>query len=377
MAATVADLRRSELLDTLPEDALVALSARARRRTWAAGEPIFDRGAVGSSLHIVLSGAVEIRPTVDDDTRLAYLEAGENFGELAVFDPAPRSAAAVADQETVTLEVDRADLEEVLLDRPTAAMRIMGSMARSLTENKEEVTYINKHLDQLVKERTSEVRETQLEVIRRLGFAAEYRDEDTGAHIYRMSNYAAELSKRVGFTDDRAEVLMNAAPMHDVGKIGVPDRILLKPAKLDADEWEIMQAHTIMGANMLAGSRSSTIRLAGRIALTHHEKWDGSGYPHGLAGEDILIEARICCVADVFDALTSVRPYKQAWTFDAALEEIESQSGKGFDPVLVTEFTSMQDQLQEIHDRAQQIGEVSREVLTAVDEYRAEVGEIA
>lgn len=183
-----------------------------------------------------------------------------------------------------------------------------------------------------------EVRQTRLQIIRCLGAAAEYRDNETGLHIVRMSHYAWRLSKEIGYCDEAADELLHAAPMHDVGKIGIPDRILLKPGKLDADEWAIMRTHPAIGAHILGDHPSGLLKLAATIALRHHEKWDGTGYPDGLVGEDIPLAARIVTLVDVFDALTSVRPYKRAWPVDESMDFIREQSGRHFDPRLVVAF---------------------------------------
>lgn len=177
--------------------------------------------------------------------------------------------------------------------------------------------------------------ESRLEVVLRLGRAAEYRDNETGLHIIRMSKIAALLGKASGLNDDEVDMILNASPMHDIGKLGIPDSILLKPGKLDAEEWKIMQTHAQIGADILAGSKSPLLEMAHVIALSHHEKWDGSGYPNGLKSEEIPIEARLSAIADVFDALTSVRPYKKAWSVEDAIDLIRSESGKHFDPELV------------------------------------------
>lgn len=193
----------------------------------------------------------------------------------------------------------------------------------------------------LLEEKTYELQETRLEVIRRLGLAAEYRDNETGLHIIRMSKYSMLLGKAAGMNEEIAELLLNASPMHDIGKIGIPDSVLLKPGKLDADEWKIMQTHTTIGAEILSGHPSELMSMAHRIALTHHEKWDGSGYPNGLKGEEIPLEGRIVALADVFDALTSERPYKKAWSVEETLKEIDSCSGSHFDPKLVQLFKTI------------------------------------
>ena len=183
-----------------------------------------------------------------------------------------------------------------------------------------------------------EVVQTRLEIVRCLGKAAEYKDNETGAHVLRMSHYSRIVALALGLSDAHADLLLHAAPMHDIGKIGIPDSILCKPGRLTEQEWEIMRQHTVIGAQILGDHPSGLLRLAATIALCHHEKWDGSGYPRGLAGEDIPLEARIVAIADVFDALTSVRPYKWAWSVDDAVELIRSESGGHFDPRVVEAF---------------------------------------
>lgn len=193
-------------------------------------------------------------------------------------------------------------------------------------------------LDELVRQRTKELHKAQLEVVNRLGMAAEYRDEDTGSHIVRMSHICFLLAQGVGWNQSDAELILNASPMHDVGKIGIPDGIMLKPAKLDADEWTIMKTHATIGGKLLKDETSPLMKMACEIALTHHEKWNGSGYPMGLSGDAIPQSGRIAALADVFDALTSERPYKKAWTIEAAVDLIKNESGQHFDPALVDVF---------------------------------------
>jgi len=196
----------------------------------------------------------------------------------------------------------------------------------------------NEILEQKVRKRTQEIRETRLQIIRRLGRAAEYRDNETGLHIIRMSQISALLAQAEGMSESEVDLLLNASPMHDIGKIGIPDHILLKPGKFEPNEWEIMKTHSTIGADILSGDDADLLIMASEIALTHHEKWDGSGYPNGLKGEEIPLVGRITAIADVFDALTSVRPYKKAWPISEAVEYIKAESGKHFDPYLVEHF---------------------------------------
>lgn len=180
-----------------------------------------------------------------------------------------------------------------------------------------------------------ELKQTRLQVIQRLGRAAEYKDNETGLHVMRMSHYAQVIALAYGFSEQKAEDLLHAAPMHDIGKIGIADNILLKPGKLTADEYKEMQKHPLIGAEIIGDCDSDLLKMAKAVALYHHEKWDGSGYPFGLSGEQIPIEARIVALSDVFDALTSARPYKQAWTIEETLQHIRAQKGQHFEPVLV------------------------------------------
>ncbi|OIQ52238.1 Cyclic di-GMP phosphodiesterase response regulator RpfG [Pseudodesulfovibrio hydrargyri] len=206
----------------------------------------------------------------------------------------------------------------------------------------------NLALERKVAERSRDLYETRLQIIRRLSVAAEYKDNETGMHIVRMSGYCRALAKAAGLDEEAVDLIHSAAPMHDVGKIGIPDHILTKPARLDHDEWEIMKTHTTIGAAIIGEHDNRLMVMARRIALTHHERWDGTGYPEGLAGEDIPLEGRIVALADVFDALTSRRPYKEAWPEDEACAHIREQRGKHFDPELTDLFLDNLETLREI-----------------------------
>ena len=199
--------------------------------------------------------------------------------------------------------------------------------------------------------RMDELRETRLQIVQRLGRAAEYKDNETGMHVIRMSHFSQLLALAAGCSPAWAEDLLNAAPMHDVGKIGIPDAVLRKPGPLDADEWATMRRHPEIGAEIIGEYPSGVLQLAREIALAHHEKWDGSGYPRGLAGEAIPLSARIVAIADVFDALTTRRPYKEPWPVQEAMNHIAAQAGKHFDPALVALFAPLLPQLLEIRAR--------------------------
>jgi CHASE2 domain-containing sensor protein len=224
------------------------------------------------------------------------------------------------------------------------AVGVVSSLAASYwmeSRERRRVTGENEVLEDMVRARTAQLRETQLEIVRRLAQAAESRDEDTGLHIERMSRMCESLGRAVGMSETETEELRHASVLHDVGKIGIPDEILLKPGRLDDEEMEIMRRHTSIGASILAGSSSPLIQLAETIALTHHERWDGTGYPAGLAGEQIPRPGRIAAVCDVFDALLAKRPYKESWPLEKALAEMESLSGTHFDPTLIRAFLAI------------------------------------
>ncbi|MBC7962727.1 MAG: two-component system response regulator [Steroidobacteraceae bacterium] len=213
----------------------------------------------------------------------------------------------------------------------------------------------NRVLEDKVRERTAELNDTRLEIIRRLGRAAEYKDNETGLHVIRMSRYSQLIALEYGFSAGEAELVLHAAPMHDVGKIGIPDRVLLKPAKLDDEEWNIMRTHSYIGYKIIGDHPGELLKTAAVAAYTHHEKWDGSGYPRRLKQEHIPLIGRIIAVADVFDALTSVRPYKKAWPVEEAVAEIRKCSGSHFDPALVEAFSK---RIPEILEVKQQFADV-------------------
>ncbi|HNW81971.1 MAG TPA: response regulator [bacterium] len=227
----------------------------------------------------------------------------------------------------------------------------------------------NELLELKVAERTFELKEAMkkmefasLEAILRLSRAAEYRDDDTGNHVFRVGLYSSEIGKFINIGDNNVKKLMLSAPMHDVGKIGIPDSILQKPGKLTDEEWVLMRKHTIMGARILEGSSSDIISLAEMLAQDHHEKWNGKGYPQGKKGEEIPLYCRIVALADVFDALTTERPYKNAFTIEKSFSIIQEEKGAHFDPEIVEAFFAIQDKILEIREKYSDIKKIDSSI---------------
>ncbi|MBL9106512.1 MAG: two-component system response regulator [Myxococcales bacterium] len=227
------------------------------------------------------------------------------------------------------LEQQREQLEQAVRERTAA----LGEAIAKLTQSQ------------------ADLRASQEETIYRLSRAAEFRDDETGQHLQRMSRYCQLIGRRIGLDESTCELLRIASPMHDVGKLGIPDRILLKPGRLTPEEFAVMKGHAEIGYRILVGSDASPLKMAATIAYTHHEKWDGNGYPRGLRGEEIPLHGRIAAVADVFDALTSARPYKPAWKLEDALELMRTNRGAHFDPNLVDAFFDALPEVLEIRAR--------------------------
>jgi two-component system, response regulator RpfG len=219
-----------------------------------------------------------------------------------------------------------------------------------LTMHQQHIALENKSylLESLVNAATIEIKTREKETLMRLARAGEHKDFDTAMHLQRMSLYSRALAEKIGLSETEAEIIELAAPLHDIGKIGIPDSILLKKGPLDDLELKQMRKHPLIGYEILQGSPSKYLQKGCEIALAHHERFDGTGYPYSLKGLDIPLSARIVAVADVFDALTSVRPYKEAWSIDKALEYIRNESGKHFDPDLVDALLSIRDVLEKI-----------------------------
>ena len=252
---------------------------------------------------------------------------------------------AQTDQETKlkALEHGAQDFLHKPFDQVEVLTRIRNMIEVRLLHN--QVRDQNLILEERVKERTAELEQTRLDVVRCLGRAAEYKDNETGAHVIRMSTAAKMLAELIGLDQRTCDLLLHAAPMHDIGKIGIPDDVLLKPGKLTPEEFDVIKLHAEMGAEILGDHPTELMQMAREVALTHHEKWDGSGYPNGLKGEEIPITGRITALADVFDALTSSRPYKKAWSTEDAVKFIADNAGSHFDPALAARFPEIVDKV--------------------------------
>ena len=210
-------------------------------------------------------------------------------------------------------------------------------------QNLLETRFLHLEMEERVRARTQELEDAHVEVVERLALAAEYRDDDTGEHTKRVGKLSALLAQAHGLPQAEVTVIRRAAPLHDVGKIGIPDSILLKPDRLTPEEYAVMKTHTTIGAKILSGGRFPLLQVAEKIALTHHERWDGGGYPQGLRGESIPLPGRIVSVADAFDAMTQARPYKEAWPVARAMAELQQCAGTQFDPKIIEAFLVLQE----------------------------------
>lgn len=288
-------------------------------------------------------------PVIDGLGVLEWIEA--HYSTSPQLEPAVIMLTAQSDREyrIKALQKGAQDYVTKPFDAEELIHRIKIQLEKRLLTK--QLIYQNTHLEVLVDQRTEELQQSYLEVVSRLGKAAEYRDNETSNHVKRVSLFSEVLAKRAGFTDEQAELILLATPMHDVGKIGIADNILLKPGKLTKQEYIVMKTHVDIGGEILAGAKSELLILAYEIAMTHHEKFDGTGYPNGLKGEEIPLPGRIVAITDVFDALTSDRPYKDAWPIERALDLLIAEKNKHFDPKLVDHFIDAMPDISNIIER--------------------------
>jgi two-component system, response regulator RpfG len=253
-----------------------------------------------------------------------------------------------AETRYAALEAGVADF----LSKPIDVYECTARCKNLLTLRQQHIALQNRSnlLESLVKAATVEIRSREKETLMRLARAGEHKDYDTAMHLQRMSLYSRALAEAIGFSEEEAEIIELAAPLHDIGKIGIADSILLKKSGLDDMELKAMRKHPLIGYEILQGSPSKYLQKGSEIALAHHERYDGTGYPYALKGNEIPLSARIVAIADVFDALTSVRPYKEAWSIDKALEYVSNESGKHFDPELVKVMLTIRNQLEKIQN---------------------------
>jgi len=327
---------------------------------------------MGYSIHMAVDGrdalkkAAEIHPDVilldlimpnmDGIETARCLKQDPRFQHIPII---VVTAATQEDSRIQALEIGVDDFLNKPVNRSELAARLRNHL--KLKSYHDQLRRHQEVLEGKVAERTRElehsytlIRKASLETIQRLTWAAEYRDEETGNHIRRMSFMAVAIARSMGLSPKVLDRMMYATPMHDIGKIGIPDHILTKPGKLDPDEWEVMKQHTTIGARILGGSQIGFLRLGEVIALTHHERWDGTGYPQGISGTDIPLVGRIVAIADVFDALTNKRPYKDAISVDKSLSIIKANRGSHFDPSIVDVFLSIQEEIVSIQEQYNQ-----------------------
>jgi putative two-component system response regulator len=267
---------------------------------------------------------------------LEFIKQLKNYPHTAGIPILMVTANEHSDVRYQALEVGASDFLNKPIDKTEFTIRVRNMLALHDTQRK--LADKAEWLAAEVRKATREIREREDELIHRLSKAAEYRDPETGSHIKRMSWYSKHIAAQLGFSLAEQDLILEAAPMHDIGKVGIPDAILLKPERLTDTEFSFMKEHARIGYEILNGSSSCLMQVGAQIALSHHEKYDGTGYPYGLKGEEIPIYGRIIAVADVFDALTSFRPYKTAWPIEKAIQFMQENSGKHFDPLCLEAF---------------------------------------
>ncbi|RUS49072.1 HD-GYP domain-containing protein [Cohnella sp. AR92] len=273
-------------------------------------------------------------PEIDGFTLLKQL--GERIGQREFLPIVVLTADVTPEARTEALNLGANDFLTKPLDKLEVVLRINNLIKTRFYHL--QLQSQNQLLEERIYERTVELEQAKHEILQLLARTSEYRDDETGQHTQRVGRLAFEIAVELGLPEEDAKLIRQATPLHDIGKIGIPDSILLKPGRFTPEEMEQMKRHTVIGASILEGSVFPALQLAGTIAATHHEKWNGLGYPHGLKQEQIPLSGRIVALADFYDALTNERPYKRAWTHEEALAEIEVQRGEHFDPEVVEAF---------------------------------------
>lgn len=337
-------LKQSPLFSTLAPEDLRGLEDAAELVSAPKDAVILREGETTTELYLVASGRAQAVARDERGGRvpLNIFKAGDHFGEMSFIDGQPRSATVEALTPVRLLRIPRPAFDRLIRENPEISfvlMRGLSEKIRKATHQLEDLAFIVSH---------DELQNVHLETIRRLALAAEFKDDNTGAHLERVSRYSETLARGLGLSGAEVADICHAAPMHDIGKIGIPERILLKPGRLDDEELAIMRTHPVIGGRILANPGSDLLRRAREIALGHHERFDGRGYPAGTTGERIPVAARIVALADVFDALTSERPYKKAFPPERTAEMIREERGKHFDPELTDIFERFYDRFVEL-----------------------------
>jgi HD-GYP domain-containing protein (c-di-GMP phosphodiesterase class II) len=337
-------LRKNALFSSLSPEEMNWLCRVGEMITAPPGVIILREGESTTELYVILNGQVEVSVTdkMGGRVELAVLKRGDHFGEMSFIDGQPRSASVVAMKTCRLLRIPRHEFQTLIGQHPRIVFGLMQGLSatiRKVTRQLEDLVFMFTH---------EELQNAHLDTIRRLAMAAEYKDDNTGSHLERVGRISELLARGLGLSETEVSDIRHAAPMHDIGKIGIPERILLKPGKLEPHEWATMQTHTLIGGRILSNPVSNLMRRAREIALSHHERFDGKGYPNGLKGEKIPLSARIVGLADVFDALISERPYKPPYTAEQAGELIRAQRGRHFDPKLVDLFEKLFDAFRDL-----------------------------
>lgn len=327
-------LRQAPLFKGLSHEDRKVLARGSDHIRFSAGDIILREGERSTDLWVIGKGHAQAVSTDGQGGRvtLNVFRDGDYFGEMSFIDNEPRSATVEAQTDTEALRISRERFDQVVQHHPPLAIGFMRGLSmkiRKATSQIEDLVFIVAQ---------EELHNAHLDTIRRLALAAEFKDGETGAHLERVSVYSEHLALWYGLSEQDVADIRDAAPMHDIGKIGIPESVLLKPGKFSDEEWEVMKTHSLIGERILSNPGSELMRRAREIAGGHHERFDGKGYPRGLKGEEIPIAARIVAVADVFDALTMARPYKPAFSVEKAVGIIQEERGRQFDPVLADLF---------------------------------------
>lgn len=362
-------LKSVRIFAQTPEEELISIASSIDVMTVPAGETIMRKGDLGDSMYILREGHVRVH---DGDQDINLMGPGDAFGEMALLDDEPRVASVTTTETAILLRLNRGTFFKLITRSPGFGQGVLNEIATNIRNNvrqlrgeyEKQLSLAHKLQDQQRK-----INEGQGLMISLTSGLAEDRDKPTGRHLQRVREYCRILAEQYyrhplpgAETIDQKFIALvqNASPLHDIGKVGIPDRILQKPGKLEPDEFELMKSHTTRGAMRLRAvlvedPDNELIRMGIEITESHHERWDGNGYPKGLAGKEIPLSGRIMALADVYDALTSQRPYKEPWSHQDSRTEIVKGSGSHFDPVLVQCFLLAEDEFLEVCKRLQDL----------------------